>query len=108
MPFVKIYLKNKGADREKLKNLSQKYVAEAASGQVRGVVAPNEVEVVFFEKRESDHLIKDVVIQVFLKKTDERVANFEERHVKLFGDLKAEIGDFSLQTALSEHEYSES
>lgn len=108
MPFVKIYLKNKGADREKLKNLSQKYVAAAASGQARGVVSPNEVEVVFFEKGESDYLIKDIVIQVFLKKTDERIINFKEKHTVLFGNLKTEIANFSLQTALSEHEYSES
>ena len=108
MPFVKIYLKNKGVDLGKVRNLSQKYVAEVASGEIRGIVSPSEVEVVFFEKGENNYLIKDIVIQVFIKKTDERVLNFSERHDKLFQSLKGEMDNFSLQTVLSEHEYSES
>lgn len=90
----------------------QRHVAVAASGEVRGEVNPDEVEVYFHESKQEDYLIKELVLQVFLKKTEERVKNFQERHDSFFLSLKnnlpESLKDFSLQTGLSEHEYSES
>lgn len=112
MPFVNIYLKQNNTNNLlKIREIIQKVVAEAASGRERGVVNEAEVEVFFEHEKEGDYLIKSLVIHVSFKKTPERLENFEKRHENLFEAIKNALpeysNDFSLQTTLSEHEYSE-